>query len=185
MAELPQHWRAYARVQTKLSNRARLDDRSWGLEEALDRFILGDPATDPISAVDMDRAYASRSRRERSQSRRRAILLAPFVQTGSDPEAALLAREELRIVSLEATSDEFSLLLNLADGAEYSDLAAVRAVSVVALRASAFRIRKRLHRALSTSPRAAAGSPSTGRRLGRKELRDEVPGRLLMRAGRR
>ena len=38
MAELPQPWREYMRLQSQLDKNTRIDDRNWGLEAGLKKL---------------------------------------------------------------------------------------------------------------------------------------------------
>jgi len=153
MADLPQPWRAYARLQIELSDNGKLDARYWGAEAGLNHFLVADPDSAPRPDAEIARARSAGARRERSRSRWRAVHLEPFVQTAVDPEPGLAARRELRSLCSLTTPDEWALLCGLAIGHEYADLAQSRGSNPGASRLAALRLRNRLK---ATTPSSAS-----------------------------
>src|SRR5207249_766295 len=72
MCDLPDQWSSYVRLQAELARGHgsdqrtwRIDDRSWGVEAALNRFI----AEQLPVGEELDRTIQSASRRERHRMR--------------------------------------------------------------------------------------------------------------------
>ena len=140
MADIPLAWRDYAARQSDLKSRSSIDAFSWGMEEGLN-FSLegGNLDADP---GDVDRVVASAARRNRYAR----SLLAKHVRIGEevhDPTSYLEARSSVSALQRSMPSDGLSLLVDLAAGAEYSDLAAQHRISAGALRTRAARARQR------------------------------------------
>jgi len=151
MADLPQPWRAYARLQIELSDNGKLDARYWGAEAGLNHFLIADPDSAPRPDAEIARARSAGTRRERSRSRWRAVHLEPFIQAAADPEPGLAARRELHDLRSRMTSDEWALLCGLAMGHEYAELAQSRGSNSGALRLTALRLRNRLKATIPSS----------------------------------
>ena len=76
MAELPQEWSAYARLQKQLDNKSAVDDTAWGLEAGLNRLVEGrGPDRASVDEEAVTRAVSNSIRRERYRRRLRALQL--------------------------------------------------------------------------------------------------------------
>jgi len=148
MANIPQPWRAYACLQSKLSGSVAIDYRSWGVEAGLNLLLKADPALNAPDEAELARARSTAARRERSRARWRALRLTPTVQTSVEPDPGLEARGDLQILRERTTRDEWELLCGVAAGHEYADLASSRAATVGALRVTVTRLRARLRTSL-------------------------------------
>jgi DNA-binding NarL/FixJ family response regulator len=139
MTDLPDHWRAYARLQEKLARRPQIDDYTWGLEAGLNRLLTEElPAPEEV-----DRAVRSESRKERYQEQLRRVHLAVEESAGK-PDDAVDARRRLRVVRKLVTPVEWSLLRAVGEGYEYKEIAAVKKTAAGTLRAHVFRLRRTL-----------------------------------------
>jgi hypothetical protein len=133
-------WNHYSRLQAELDN-PNISDRSWGVEAAMSRILAGE-FTDPLTINDdLDRAIASEQRRERHRAalRRRHLMI---VESGPHPEQHLVARAELRAAEGKMTPPKWRLLVAVAEGYDYTDLAAAEGATLGALRARVFRLRR-------------------------------------------
>lgn len=128
-------WEAYARLQKELDNTRVLDTRTSALEATLNR--LADP-TYPVD--DVDRSVRS----GRRQARHRARLLrahSSITYSNRDPSGAVDAREMLYRLRARVTVRNWALLVAVAQGHQYDDLAGREGVSPSALRARVCRLR--------------------------------------------
>lgn len=150
MADLPHPWRAYACLQSELSDRSKLDAYTWGVEAGLDRYVLADHDDAP-PPIEIARARAAATRRERSRARWRALGLAPTLIKAYEPEPGLVARSELGAVQSRTTAEEWGLLNRVARGDEYADMARIDGASAAALRVTVTRTRARLRVFLTSS----------------------------------
>ncbi len=146
MSEIPETWRAYARLQQELAQSHqpedrtwRVNDRSWGLEAALNRF-LGEPSPLP---EDVDRAVRSAERRERHQQQLLRHHLAAE-EAGANADGALDARHRLRLIKGQVTPEEWALLRAVAVGYACSEIAAAAAIAAGTLRVRVSRLRRTL-----------------------------------------
>jgi DNA-directed RNA polymerase specialized sigma24 family protein len=146
MLSVPKGWAAYARLQAKLSATATTDSRTWGLEAGLDRFLDLAGREIPRDA-DIDRAVQSESRRERYRARLRSIRCAADIP--SVPEDAVEARRSLRALRDATTPNDWALLLAVADGCDYGEVAASLGVTAGQLRVRVMRLRLALPNALA------------------------------------
>ncbi len=139
MSDVPDHWRAYARLQEKLARSHWVDHSTWGLEAGLNSLLAGEF---PVEE-DVDRVISSGSRKERHRARLRRVYL---VDEGSaeNPDAALDARRRLRLVATRVTKDDRRLLRAVGEGYEYGEIAAASHVAPGTLRARVLRLRRRL-----------------------------------------
>jgi hypothetical protein len=115
MADLPNPWDNYARLQTKLSRTRVVTDQTWGNEAALNRTLAdaGDglaPTADEVSV-----AAASEARRERRYAFLRVVHLADD-PTLVHPEAHLAARQDIRAAKAVISSTDWALLCGVATG---------------------------------------------------------------------
>ncbi|HLG89120.1 MAG TPA: hypothetical protein VKZ79_18215 [Alphaproteobacteria bacterium] len=153
MADLPQPWRAYACLQAELARRSNLDACSWGIEAGLDHLASRDSFDDSSIGAEIAKARSTAIRRERSRARWRALRLAPVLPRNTAPELLLLARSDLRAMQSRVSASDWQLLLGLAEGEAYADLAPVAGKSAAALRVAATRLRARLRAALAAADR--------------------------------
>jgi hypothetical protein len=140
----PDQWGAYARLQTVLADKPVVDGHSWGLEAGLDRHLaaLGEPRDDD----DADRAVRSESRRERHRARLRRVYL---INLDGAPEldAQLDARRTLYGMRDVLSDADWRLLVAVAEGRAYGELAAVFGASACCLRVRVLRLRREMHAA--------------------------------------
>lgn len=141
MENLPHPWGAYARLQTALDERSRVDDQSWGLEAGLDRLLESD--VQPPTEAEIARAVRSENRGERHRARLRRVHLA-VEGTVSDAEAVVAARQALRITQAQVDEDDWVLLRAIGEGYEYGEIAVDQDISAGHLRVRVLRLRGRL-----------------------------------------
>jgi hypothetical protein len=139
MTDLPEHWRAYARLQEKLDRRQQVDDYAWGLEDGLNRLL----EEESRNIGEIDRAVRSGSRRERYQQRLRRIYLAVEEPVGN-PVDTVDARRRLRLVKKAVTPEDWSLLNARGEGYDYEEIATSKKMSAGTLRARVHRLRRTL-----------------------------------------
>ena len=148
MSELPHRWSTYARLQTQLARSqgsdkrtSRIDDRTWGIEAALNQLL----AEQPPAEEELDRAIRSASRRERYRKRLRRIHLPAEEPAGTSVEEDTFdARERLRRVAGRVTPEDSALLRAVGEGYEYKEIAASTKVAAGTLRARVLRLRRTL-----------------------------------------
>jgi DNA-binding NarL/FixJ family response regulator len=161
MADLPDPWIAYARLQSQLARTRHIDGYSWGLEAALNQAVAGASA----DADNLDRTVRSEARNERRRAVLRLIYLpSDGVPRNPSPEDALDAGRLLHAVRLRLTPAQWRLLRAVGEGHEYKDIAAVANVAPGALRARVLRLRRTLVVALSVE-RAGPGPGSESTKL--------------------
>lgn len=157
MADIPQSWEAYARLQQELSSThcAAVAD---ALEEALNVVLQPDFRPDAVSEADLSRVAESAARR----TRHRKHLLrtaAPSSQRGcpvdtveadegvaaaasSSLDDEVHARRELARLKALLRSPDWDLLTGVAAGASYEELAVEHSATTAALRSRVSRLRK-------------------------------------------
>lgn len=147
MPELPHEWSTYTRLQAQLARSHgsheriwRIDDRTWGIEAALNRLL----AEQPSAEEGIDRAIRSASRKERHRKRLRRIYLPAEELSGASVEEAFDARERLRRVAGRVTPEDSALLRAVGEGYEYKEIAASTKVAAGTLRARVLRLRRTL-----------------------------------------
>jgi DNA-binding NarL/FixJ family response regulator len=139
MNDLPDQWRAYARLQQILARRHQVDDHVWGIEAGLNRFL----SEDPPALEDVERTARSASRKERYQKMLRRVH--PVVQESpGNPEDTVDARHRLRVVTNLVTPEDLSLLRLVAEGYEYQEIATAKKTAAGTLRARVHRVRRTL-----------------------------------------
>lgn len=132
-------WAAYARIQQKIDTRTTLDDRAWGLEAAADALLQ--------LRIDEDAAGLTRqtaARRERYQAVLRRTRIAAVIASPPCTEATVDARGRLRVLEGRIDPSDWRLLLSVAGGQAYTDLARVHGCSAGALRVRVVRLRREL-----------------------------------------
>jgi DNA-binding NarL/FixJ family response regulator len=148
MSEFPHQWSPYARLQTQLACNPggsdeqtwRIDDRTWGIEAALNRLLAEEP---PVEE-ELYRAVRSASRKERYRKRLRRIHLPAEEPAGTSVEDAFDARERLRHAAGHVTPEDSALLRAVGEGYEYKEIAASTKVAAGTLRARVLRLRRTL-----------------------------------------
>lgn len=139
MAAIPQLWANYAQLQQRLASRSSIDDHSWGMEAQLDR-LLEQPGCDDETLA---RVGASASRKARHRARLGRIYLT-VQDSAPGPEAPACARRDLRSIRAAVNDNDWRLLVAVASGYGYDELAAERRVTTGSLRARVLRQRVRL-----------------------------------------
>lgn len=135
-----QQWDAYARVQNALDRRSTVDDYAWGLEAAANGLLDGPPPDD------IERTVRSGGRKERYRARLRRTFLR-YAVAKTDPEREFFARERLRVIRALVRRKDWALLLGIAEGLGYAELAARWGVAPGTLRTRVSRLRASLRRA--------------------------------------
>lgn len=158
MAEIPQSWGAYARLQSKLS--ATTSATIGGaLEEALNIIHQPNFSADTLAEADMLRLASNSARQERRRSvlRRQVQVCALSEGTaarGNDDVAvssgasslddALHACRELQRIAERLPADDLELLTGVAAGVTYEELAVQHSSTSAALRSRVCRLRQAL-----------------------------------------
>lgn len=143
MAVIPQNWRVYARLQSKLSKNAVVDDQSWGVEASLNVMLAENDNAISQCAEHINRTERSAARRERYRARSRRMYLAPFAEDTVDQERLLSARSDLKAIRARVSPNDWSMLTKLAAGEDYARIAADAGTSKTSLRTMVCRIRKK------------------------------------------
>jgi hypothetical protein len=134
-------WDKVLCLQAELLGNPDISNRNWGVEAALDRILAGE-FIDPVTIdSDIERAIATEQRRERHRAalRRRHFAVA---EIGQHPEQHLIARAELRAAAYKTTPPKWRLLVSVAEGHDYGELAVAEGTTLGALRARVFRLRR-------------------------------------------
>jgi hypothetical protein len=130
MPDLPLHWSAYLRLQTKLARKRLVDDHTWGLEAGLNRIVTATNTSDE----DADRTVRSESRKERYRTQLRHIYVRSENLTVKPiPENVLDARRHLLRIRAGVTAEEWALLRAVGEGFEYKELAIASGAAAGAL----------------------------------------------------
>lgn len=156
MADIPQHWGAYARLQAKLSTTTSVTIGG-ALEAALNVIHQPDFSVTALHDADMMRIAANAARRERHHGalRRQAqavaldeVASARSVDDGDPGSGAsslddqLHARRELQRIADRLSDDDWNLVTDVAAGTAYEELAAPYSSTPTALRSRVFRLRR-------------------------------------------
>lgn len=144
MADLPHPWGAYAYLQEQ-SRKSHVDDRAWGCEAGLNLILAADPAVNPPSQDDIDRAVASGARQERYRAQLRALYLRDEELAG--PSAGLLTvetRQTLQLIKNSVANSDWALLCGVAAGHEYAEIAVRHRATASSLRTRVLRLRRSL-----------------------------------------
>ena len=123
MADLPHPWDVYASVQAQLSDRARVSDRAWGLETALNRLLAHEPA-DPAHVPIAQATAERRARYSRSlMARHQSALVSELPST----DAQMEARSALVFLGRHLSTPDMVALVNAGLGHKaVSDIARQR-----------------------------------------------------------
>lgn len=158
MAKIPPEWSAYARLQSKLAKTTSTTVGS-ALEEALNVIHQPDFSIGALSETDMLRMVANAARQERHRS---ALLRKAYsgeldeaiaargiddrgMSTGaSSLDDQLHARRELQRVAERLPDDDWNLLVEVAAGVPYEELAESHSSTSAALRSRVCRLRRGL-----------------------------------------
>jgi hypothetical protein len=147
MMDLPHPWDAYLRIQEKLSSKTRVDNKAWGYEAALNRILAFNSASPSLEPDEIERTIASAERRDRynkAQLRMMSSEMDCSAQTAVVGPAQ--AREELKLIKISISSDDWALLLLVGMGHDYSCIAALRNSTTGELRTRVLRLRRSLKR---------------------------------------
>ena len=145
--------------QSKAARCGRITDQAWGIENGLNNFLTAVESTsvittDPQEFQDsIDRAKATGSWVERNRARLRRKYLR------QDPEChaerRMLARARLAEIRSAVSAPEWALLIAVAAGIAYDEIAASRGIAAGGVRTRVSRLRARL--AAKTMPLSARG----------------------------
>jgi hypothetical protein len=143
MADIPQPWRAYARLQKSLSRTSVVSDRSWGIEAGLNFLITEAALKSPPSDDDVSRSVQSESRRERNRLALRRYYISAK-EPAIDPVSILDARSELHIIRSKLSDADWGLMAAIGIGRDYSEISALLETSAVAARVRVMRLRQQI-----------------------------------------
>lgn len=151
MADLPFPWCIYAEHQSKAVACGRLTDRSWGLENGLNHFLTAVESGSVPQNQDefqrgVERAVATGSWVERNHARLRRKYIRP---EHNHAERRVLARILLAEIRTSMSAAEWSLLLAVAAGVAYNEIAGMTPGSA---RTRVARLRARLRPAGQERP---------------------------------
>jgi hypothetical protein len=152
MSDVPDLWGQYYCLQSKLLRKTKIDDHGWGLEAGLDRLLTA--VETPTIDVVVERAVASRARRERNQRYLLCIHSEREAAHREVSETALDAKRALHRIRARVGVEHWRLLCAVADGYEYSELTVLFGAAPGALRARVLRLRRRVTDATAL-PRAS------------------------------
>ncbi len=139
---LPHPWGEYARLQALSSRKSTIDSFSWGLEEEMNLFLDNPAVYTPETARHFERHRATAARRERSRAQLREIHIDKLAVPASDPVPQLEAREVLSMLESRVTSDQWALMMAVAQGHDYADISHKQAIGIGAARAQMWRLRQ-------------------------------------------
>lgn len=158
MAEIPQSWGAYLRLQSKLSATTSIIIGD-ALEEALNIIHQPEFSVDTLAEADMLRLAANAARQERHRCALRrqvqdAALDEATAARGNDEgdisngvvslDDALHIRRELQRIAERLSEDEWDLMTGVAAGLSYEELAVLKSSTSAALRSRVCRLRRAL-----------------------------------------
>lgn len=143
MADLPHPWDAYAHLQTALLRSRSLNNQSWGIEAAMNRFLDSLQGKRPLTSDEIARAAASERRRERHRAHLRVVHLASS-DVSPHPEEVFAAKQELHVARSKVSERDWSALCQVAAGYTYADMAATTRETPGSLRVRVLRCRQRL-----------------------------------------
>lgn len=148
MARSDVDWRTYELLQRDLSRFQRVDDHSLALEEALNSCL-----EERLELVDVPRVCASRRRRARRQAVIRARYPSSFspVFAADSVVSATEARDMLRRARLRLGRRRWTLVVAVALGCSYRQLARETGSKAGCLRVQVLRSRSLVARALGVS----------------------------------
>jgi hypothetical protein len=142
MATYSPDWDACASLQNQLSNTYIDGARSAGLEGALDSFVENAFQQRKNDSDELERAASTARRGHR---RRTALMMRRYPPpTTVDPRPALEAASTLSRLERSIPHADWKLVVAIAEGQTYGDLAAQGRVTAQSLRVSVHRSRRRL-----------------------------------------
>jgi DNA-directed RNA polymerase specialized sigma24 family protein len=144
MGDVPESWRAYARLQASISTRNRVDDQSWGLEAGLNHFldIWATSALTSDRNANIERAITNGRARERYRIRLRTRFLAD--DKSVDPEPMLGDRERLKKLFVDLDDTERKIMSATALGYDSAEISASLSMKPATVRKRIDRLRFRL-----------------------------------------
>lgn len=138
---IPHAWDVYRRLQEQLARKCHVDDQSWGLEGALNRFLVR--PEELLTQEQVARAVGSQCRRERYRRELVRGLPAQEDPRGT-PDGAIDARRHLRLIKNQVSRRDWALLLAVGEGRGYKEIASVTKVTTGTLRVRVLRLRRAL-----------------------------------------
>lgn len=149
MSDLPCPWGIYKEIQTEAARCDRITSRFWGIENGLNKFLAAvsssSGSTDPQEFQNnVSRAIATGSwvERNRAQLRRKYLRQHPE----PDAEERMLARGRLSETRRAVSAAEWVLLVSVATGIPYHEIAAGLGITIGCLRTRLCRLRVRLRK---------------------------------------
>jgi len=149
MMKLPPHWQDYARIQRE-ADRPRTNSRYWAIDEAADAVL--DWITEPPGSAAANDAIIRNLFSNRAQKyRRRAQILhhqlTPLAAGTAVPSVSQQVEAMAELDRMRGTVSEadWDLLVAIAEGETYADLAECLGETVGALKMRVLRLRKQLH----------------------------------------
>ena len=147
MSDLPFPWCIYEENQSKAARYGRITDRSWGIENGLNNFLTAVESSSVITNPrefqnSIDRAIAAGSRVERNRARLRRTYLRQDPERHA--ERHMLAQARLAEIRSAVSVAEWALLIAVAAGITYHEIAASRGISAGGVRTRLSRLRARL-----------------------------------------
>ena len=130
MADLPFPWCIYAEHQSKAAACGRITDRSWGIENGLNKFLTAvESGSIPRNPEEfrqgVNRAIGTGSWVERTHGRLRRKYFRPEGEPHA--ERRMVARLRLTEIRNDVTEAEWKLLIAVAAGIAYNELAGITA----------------------------------------------------------
>jgi hypothetical protein len=138
---LPPPWDAYMRLQSTLDDTTEINNRSWGLEAALDAILAGaTPDGTSTPASDVATTIATAGRRERHRARLRRTY-SPTLWPIVDQPAVIEARAEIEQVRRFLHPSDWQLISSVAMGMDYRAIGNDIGATPSSLRVRVMRIR--------------------------------------------
>jgi len=152
MTDLPHPWDAYWSIQEKLSSKIRVDNKAWGYEAALNKILASIPENPSLESDEIERAIASAARRDR-YNKAQLRIMSP--EKDCSAQTAVLgpaqAREELKLIRISVSPDDWAILLLIGMGHDYSCIAALKNSTTGKLRTRVSRLRRSLKNTFQTA----------------------------------
>lgn len=149
MKNLAPQWQDYARIQRE-ADRSRTNSRYWAVDDAADvvlDWIKASPETSASNDATIRNLFSNRAQKYRRRAQILHHQLVPVaagvtVPSVSEQVEAMAELDRLRGIVSEA---DWDLLVAIAEGESYADLADCLGDSVGALKMRVSRLRKQLH----------------------------------------
>ncbi len=138
---LPPPWDAYLRLQSELDETKQVDNRSWGLEAALDAVLAAAPGNIGAAVASLTTTIATAARRERHRARLRRTYPRPLWPTVDQPEA-IEARVRIEQIQRLLAPADWRLITAVAMGTDYDAIGNILGATPSSLRIRAMRIRR-------------------------------------------